>query len=129
MEADCYCDFDPPEFFSEKVVRARKTHHCDECLFRILPGEEYYSASGKWDGFVRTFRRCEHCHNISQWLRNNLPCFCDSFGGLYEVAEEAIDDAYYRAREEVIGLRFGYLRRFSIARRARLERVKEMRDA
>lgn len=34
-----YCDFDPPEFFSEKVHTARLEHPCCECHAPILVGD------------------------------------------------------------------------------------------
>jgi hypothetical protein len=44
-----------------------------------------------------------------------VPCFCLLYGGLYEEAEETIAAYSY----QTVGLRFGYLRRRTIADRHR----------
>jgi hypothetical protein len=47
---DCYCDYDPPEFWSLNMLAAKKQHQCYECSGPILPGETYEYVSGKWEG-------------------------------------------------------------------------------
>lgn len=102
MSFDCYCDYDPPAFFSKTVRRARKPHRCDECRGQILPGEKYEYVSGKWDDFC-TFEICEHCIDLRQWVTNNLPCFCYAYGDLDSCARDAVAEACGRAGESWCG--------------------------
>lgn len=108
---DCYCDYDPPQFYSVTKPKARKQHRCEECGVAILPGELYERVSGKWDGYVDTFSTCERCHDLRMWVQNNVPCLCFEYGNADEGLEAAIDDACSRAPAETVGLRFGFLRR------------------
>lgn len=120
----CYCDFDPAQVYRQSIHVARKQYWCEECAGKILPGERYEYTFGVWDGDASTFRTCERCHDIRQWVQNNVPCFCWTHGRLDEDAQVAVEDAVYRAPEETAGLRFGLLRRklerqkFNAARRA-----------
>jgi hypothetical protein len=111
---DCSCDFDPPEFYNCEMRRARKRYRCEECPCEILPGEAYEYVSGKWEGYLNTFRTCQRCVDLRVWVRNNVPCLCWQHGNADESLKEAVDDAYSRARDEVVGLKFGLLRRFTL---------------
>lgn len=63
-------DADPWEFFSDRDVKsARKEHRCDECQRMIRPGEPYYFATGKYDGYVESYHVCAHCRAASAWLQ------------------------------------------------------------
>lgn len=104
---DCYCDYDPPEFFSSSTPRARRAHKCYECSGAITPGERYERAAGKWDGYFSTFVTCERCYNIRTWVQNNLPCFCWAYGNVIDDAIEAVREAAFGAPAETAGLRFG----------------------
>jgi hypothetical protein len=107
----CYCDYDPPSFYEAAIHKARKQYKCSECAGYVWPGEPYERAAGLWEGTFWHWKTCERCYDIRMWVQNNVPCFCFAHGGLDETAEEAIEEAYSRARNEVVGLRFGYLRR------------------
>ena len=119
---DCVCDYDPPEFFSCYQPRARKQHRCYECGGEIRIGEQYEYAAGKWDGYVDTFKTCERCFDIRQWVTNNVPCYCWAYGEAISHAREACEEAACRAPEETRGLRFGLLRR--IVERDRLNSAR-----
>jgi hypothetical protein len=108
---DCFCDYDAPEVYSSTKPKARKPHQCEECGGPILPGEKYEYVFGKWDGYVSTFKTCERCFDIRQWVKNNVPCFCWAHGNMIEDAKEAVAEAQYRAKAETVGLQFGLLRR------------------
>lgn len=108
----CACDYEPPSFHSRKAVKARKTYHCVECSGEIRPGERYERVTGMWDGYIDRYQTCRRCHDIRQWVKNNVPCFCWGYGNLDEDAKIAVDDAHYRAPLETAGLRFGLRRRF-----------------
>ena len=123
MDADCYCDYDydPPEFFRKRISTARKEHRCGECGRIINVGAKYEYVAGKWDGHLNTFKTCEQCHDLRQWLVNSLPCFCWGYGGAFEEAAEYVDEACWAAPEETKGLRFGFWRRlYPIVRRKRV---------
>lgn len=111
MSYDCSCDYDPPEFYRMAIRRARKPHKCEECNGPILPGDAYEYASGKWEGYFSTFFTCEACRDLRVWVKNNVPCLCWAHGNGDEDMKEAIDEAYWRAPDEVVGLKFGFLRR------------------
>jgi hypothetical protein len=113
MSYDCYCDYDPPEFYRREIRRARKSHKCEECAGKILPGDKYEHVRGKWEGYIDSFNTCEHCVDIRTWVKNNIPCLCWSHGNTIEDCKEAIEEASYRANEETKGLRFGFLRRIA----------------
>lgn len=113
----CYCDYDTPEFWSSSKPRAKKKHRCYECNGEILPGEQYEYSANKYDGRMWQYHVCERCYDIRMFVQNNVPCFCYAYGGLQETAEEAIEDAYDRARDEVRGLWFGYQRRLILRNR------------
>jgi len=114
IDIDCYCDYDPPTFLEQRLVKkARKQHKCAECSGYVAVGEPYEYTAGLWDGHFDIFHICERCYNIRTWVKNNVPCFCYAFGNLNDDCIEAVDWAYKRASKEVVGLRFGLLRRFT----------------
>lgn len=108
---DCYCDYEPAEVWSSRNPVARKEHCCDECSVTIKPGEQYEYVFGVWDGWAYTYKTCERCFNIRQWVRNNVPCLCWAHTNMIEDCKEAVEEAHFRAPEETQGLRFGLLRR------------------
>lgn len=111
MMDSCWCDYDPPEFWSANQRKAKVPHRCDECRAVIQPGEMYEYVSGKWGGYLGCFHTCSRCVGLRRWVTNNLPCFCWAHGNLHDDAREAVDAAYIRAPDEVRGLRFGLGRR------------------
>lgn len=111
MDYDCSCDYDPPEFYHKEIRRARKPHKCEECSGTISPGEQYEHARGKWDGYVDSFKTCERCYDLRVWVKNNVPCLCIVHGNQDEENQNAVEAATWRAKQETVGLRFGYLRR------------------
>lgn len=119
MIYDCSCDYDPPTVHSAKTVTARKEHRCEECSRTIRVGERYLYAFGVWDGYPSSTYTCSHCHEIQRWVSTNLPCFCWYSGTMISDAREAIQEAYFRARDEVQGLAFGFGRLLVKAKRAR----------
>jgi hypothetical protein len=127
MTLDCYCDYDddPPDFYSRRIVTAKTRHECYECGGIILPGEQYEYTSGKWDGQFDTFKICERCHDIRQWVQNNVPCLCWAFGHILEDCREAVEEASWRGEDgEPLGLRFGFARRIYALRKFNSERQK-----
>ncbi len=112
MDADCFCDYEPAVFYSKRQIKAQIIHRCHECGKAILPGENYEYVAAKWFDFgMDTFKTCSRCHYLRQWVMNNIPCFCWAHGNMLDDAKEAVDDAWCRAPDETVGLRFGFLRR------------------
>jgi len=68
---DCFCDYEPPEFYNKYSLRARKVHRCEECGGEIRAGEKYEYVSGKWCGDFSTFKTCERCADLRQWVKNS----------------------------------------------------------
>src|SRR5882672_3202793 len=110
MSLDCFCDYDPPEFYHKEIRKARKPHQCCECGGAIVIGERYEHVRAKWDGYLGTHDTCERCMDITIWTQNNVPCLCWAHGNRIEDCREAINEAMWRASEETLGLRFGFLR-------------------
>lgn len=117
------CDYDAPDFYTAKIRKARKPHRCEECAGQIMPGDTYEHVSGKWVDYLDTFVTCRHCVSLRQWVKGNVPCVCWAHGNADSDMREAVYEAYYRAPNETIGLRFGFLRRLTIRNRANASRV------
>jgi hypothetical protein len=111
MQIDCHCDYEPWDFYSNRVVKARKQHKCYECRMPIVPGDRYEYVTGKCDGAIDTFRTCGKCVDLRTWVQNNVPCLCWAHGNLFSDLRDAVEDANDRAPQETVGLRFGLLRR------------------
>jgi hypothetical protein len=74
---DCYCDYEMPEFHSRRDVKScREGFQCEECSRSVPPGEPYEYVSGRWGGFMSSFKTCQRCVDLRQWVQNNVPCFC-----------------------------------------------------
>lgn len=63
-------DYDPWEFYSLKIVRAKKCWRCYECSREIRIGERYEYIAGKYSHGIEEYRTCLDCMNI----RNGLSC-------------------------------------------------------
>lgn len=109
---DCYCDYDPATVYKRRHIKAaRKKFKCEECAEWIEVGQPYEYVFAIWEGCVSELRTCHRCWALRQWVQNNIPCLCWAHGNLHQDMEDAIEAAYERAREEVTGVRFGFLRR------------------
>lgn len=118
----CYCDYESPEFYSERTISsARGQHKCSECGRQILKGEGYQSISGKWDGDFYTNKTCAHCLELKNYVKAHIPCFCWAFGELIETSIEEI-----RGYANVTpGLLFGAYRRLAGIKKAESESKRE----
>jgi len=87
---DCACVYvdcnDSPEFCSERVVKARKTHICGECQREIKPGESYEYVFGVWEGDQNTHKTCLDCASV----RSLFFCYCWFYGRVWEDLAEHI---------------------------------------
>jgi hypothetical protein len=122
---DCYCDYDTPEFYTRDPRTAKKRHKCYECNGPVLPGEKYEHVAAKWDSQIDVFKTCVLCYSIRKWVEHNIPCTCWAHGNMMDDLWQSIEDAIDRAPEETVGLRFGFLRRYVIHKRA----VRQRREA
>lgn len=67
LGCDCSCgDFNGPDVWSSKIVRARVRHTCCECGDKILPGEQYEAFRGCWDGNWDTYETCCFCLKLRE---------------------------------------------------------------
>lgn len=90
MSDECYCDYERPSVYSERVHVARLRHACSECGGWIKPGERYTRIWGVWDGEVATLRRCPDCQAVLDWMNAHQPCFCWGHTTLLSEAREAM---------------------------------------
>jgi len=81
---DVFAD-ERPSLLSESIVTARKIHQCGECGMWIVRGEQYESASGKWDGEFYTMKTCMVCLE----LRNQFCCSW-TYGEVLEDIRESL---------------------------------------
>ena len=116
---ECYCDYESPEVYSSKRVRARKEYRCYECSSKIAVGERHEYAFGVADGFSYQPRTCASCLDIRQFVKNNIPCFCWAHGNMLEDAKNTVEAAYLQAPDEVRGVGFGLGRLLVKARQER----------
>lgn len=117
---DCYCDYDSPQVYSSRKVRARKDYRCYECSAPIKAGDLHEYVFGVSDGYTYQPRTCLSCVGIRQFVAINIPCFCWVHGNVLDDAKSAIEQAYQVAPDEVRGLYFGFGRLLVKARQARL---------
>lgn len=75
-DRECFCDYEPAEFYHQATHTARKVHRCAECARAIQPGERYERVRAKWDGTVDTVRTCCRCTALRDHLAAHVPCFC-----------------------------------------------------
>jgi len=63
MLGNCICvnDYDPPELYVSKLVKARKNWVCYECGDPIKRGSKYEVATGLYEGDFRRYRTCFTC--------------------------------------------------------------------
>ena len=96
------CDFDPPEVYQERDVKARKPHVCSECGREIAVGEIHQYIKGLWDGSWSTVRTCQHCAAAREIVRgvidNITGCDCLPLGDLKTEACQYADDDQCVAR-------------------------------
>lgn len=88
---DMYYDGDN-EFYSERIVKAKKPHRCCECQRTIAPSESYEHVSGRSEGDFWTAKTCADCRAI----RKALVCGTWVFGGLWEAIEESVFPEWLR---------------------------------
>jgi len=91
MGYDCYCDYDPPEFYNKSEHTARKAHKCKECGKAIQPGQRYEYVRGKWDGCMDFFKTCARCKALRDHLAAHVRCFCWAHGNMLDDARTTVE--------------------------------------
>lgn len=86
----CRAGDDGPDFFSDRRLKARKMHRCDECKRAIMAGETYNNYFSVHEGASYTHKMCAHCEIGAAWLVKNCGgyVFGEIRDDLYEHAEE-----------------------------------------
>lgn len=107
MSDACYCDYDPPEVYEAKIVRARKDHRCGKCGCAITAGDQYEYVFGIWEGEPDTHKTCGHCLALRKWVTAHVPCVCWGHGNMIE----DLGDTVEHYAHEAPGLQFGFMRR------------------
>lgn len=122
----CDCDYDGPfEVYREtRVNAARKCYRCSECRREIQPREPYERVFSVFDGMAQSYRTCQHCLRLRDFVSAHIPCFCWLHG---DMRHEAIEMAISAAREAP-GLLFGAYRREILIRRAAAASRKETKS-
>lgn len=127
MSYDCSCDYEPPEWMSQRTVKAaRKPHECYECRAPIFVGESYEYTSGKWDGCTSFFHICQRCVELRQWATISVPCFCWGFGNLHDDVHEMVREVI---RDVPPGFFMEFGRRMVNIRRERRRRSQSVLPA
>ncbi len=115
----CYCDYEMLSVSREETRKARKSHTCCECRRTIQPGEPYEHVWGVWEGKPDTYKTCQHCVGLREYVRAHVPCFCWAYENMREDALETL--SYYA--HEVPGLWFGGARRYVQAEQLRKQQT------
>lgn len=89
-EYSCYCEWDDgemPEFYHERMCKARQEHKCCECGEPIKRGSRFQYATGKWDGKIEAYKTCAYCAALRDALIDRvLSGYGIAFGKLACVA-------------------------------------------
>ena len=73
-------------FYKERIVTARKLHHCVECGEEIRVGEKYELVNLKNEHGFQAIKTCAVCEEI----RNAFICGTWAFGELWESIREGM---------------------------------------
>jgi hypothetical protein len=94
-----YCDFEPPSFYIERMLTAKKSHVCIETGLPIHKGERYWRCSGKWEGSFLSFVQSDFAYRFARKLNGADPYDrerqldgCISFGGVADHVHEFRND-------------------------------------
>jgi hypothetical protein len=104
--SDCYCDYEPAQFYDANTRIARKRHRCNECGHTIAPGEQYEIVNAKWyyNDSISVYRTCCRCLAVRVYVKDHVPCFCWAHGNMLDDAREMIDSYAH----ELPGMYMGY---------------------
>jgi hypothetical protein len=80
-------DYEPWDFYDQRIVKARKPHKCCECYREIAAGSEYECITGKCDGYIDRYKTCLDCMNI----RRGLACGAVGLTMLWDEIAQVFD--------------------------------------
>jgi DNA-directed RNA polymerase subunit RPC12/RpoP len=103
---------DPATVYSDRWVRARKSHKCEECGRSIAAGERYHYEFVVYDRQADSYHTCEHCGVAQRWLQEN--CGGYLFGGIIEDIIEHANE-YRELEDELRVLSNGMIARWRSA--------------
>src|ERR1700749_2787400 len=63
-----YIDNEPESFYKEETRKSKKNHQCCECDREIKVNELYKFVSAVLDGKYISFKTCNHCSLVKEWL-------------------------------------------------------------
>ena len=86
----CSSDYEAPEFYNSKIVKAGEHIICCECDGDINPGDLYEHVTGMWDGRWSTFKTCLICVRIREDIYDPKCGFMH--GGLRLAVRQAMED-------------------------------------
>lgn len=107
MNAACFCDYDPPEFYYRTMPTARLAHKCSECGKTIRRGEKYERVNAKWGDRPESCLTCARCLALRDYVTAHVPCVCWEHHRMIEGCIEAAQEYAHEAP----GLLFGARRR------------------
>jgi len=92
MSFSCDCSIDPydydcPDVFNERMIKARKPHKCCECGAVIQVGDRHELVEGLWDGSWSRYRTCRACKTIRNHYCPNGSIYGGLKGQLWECLE------------------------------------------
>lgn len=92
-------DCERVEIFNDSDRKARKEYKCGECYRTIAKGETYHYEAGKIEGYLDTYRTCQHCMVARKWLLRECS------GWVYEQVIEEIQEHAEEYPKIALGLR------------------------
>lgn len=88
FEDACACNWtdggEPIDMYEGKLVKARKSHKCDECEDEIKKGQQYHRADFIVDGYWHHYKTCKQCHQMAI----DFCCGAIPHGDLFLVLEQ-----------------------------------------
>ena len=77
----------------EQRRTARQPHRCSECCRTIAPGEKYLAEAIIFDGGFCSYKTCEHCQVVRDWLTAECGGFI--WSGVREDIEDHARSGHY----------------------------------
>jgi hypothetical protein len=75
------------DFSSQRSVKGRKLHRCEQCTGRIEIGEEHIYYAGKWDGYFYAGREHFQCQEARAAYVEMADLHWDEVPFLHEIDE------------------------------------------
>jgi hypothetical protein len=94
--SSCVCAYVDEGYFSSfvdaRIVKARKSHVCNECGREIAVGEKYEYVFGVWEGDPGVYKTCSDCLSArSVFFCGGTWLYGQIWGLIYEALQESLD--------------------------------------